>query len=65
MHGYAEATIVIPLLKQPDNWLEQCVVSAVTQTVPTAVFVVTAEATSQSNLSIGSIKALFHETHVY
>jgi glycosyltransferase involved in cell wall biosynthesis len=43
------ATIVIPLLRQRDAWLEQCVRSAVTQTAPTEVIVVTSRETPQSN----------------
>ncbi len=43
------ATIVIPLLRQPDGWLERCVRSAVEQTVPVDVIVVTSAQTPRSN----------------
>lgn len=46
------ATIVMPLRRQQDSWLRQAVMSAVLQTVPTAVIVVTSEATPASNLGI-------------
>jgi glycosyltransferase involved in cell wall biosynthesis len=46
------ASIVIPLLRQVDAWLEQCVCSALLQSVPTEVVVVTSELTPQSNRKI-------------
>ncbi len=46
------ATIVIPLLRQRDEWLEQCVLSAAQQTVPCCVTVVTAQSTPASNLAV-------------
>jgi len=46
------ASIVIPLLRQADGWLEQCVCSALTQSVPTEVVVVRSEMTPRSNLEI-------------
>jgi glycosyltransferase involved in cell wall biosynthesis len=44
------ATIVVPLLSQVDEWLQQAVRSAVSQTVPTEVIVVRADATPPSNV---------------
>ncbi|MDH3690094.1 MAG: hypothetical protein OEU36_11520 [Gammaproteobacteria bacterium] len=38
-----QATIVIPLLRQVDTWLECCVLSAFGQTIPTEVIVVPSE----------------------
>jgi GT2 family glycosyltransferase len=46
------ATIVIPLLVQRDDWLRQCVVSALQQTVPSEVIVVVSPRTKRSNLNI-------------
>ena len=46
------ASIVIPLLRQVDVWLEQCVLSALRQSVPTEVVVVRSELTPQSNREI-------------
>jgi glycosyltransferase involved in cell wall biosynthesis len=46
------ATIVMPLRRQRDTWLRQAVTSAVLQTVPTAVLVVTSEATPASNRAV-------------
>ena len=46
------ATIVIPLLRQVDSWLDQCVRSALTQSVPAQVIVVRSELTPPSNLQI-------------
>jgi len=46
------ATIVIPLLRQVDTWLDQCVRSALTQTIPAQVIVVRSELTPPSNLQI-------------
>ncbi len=43
------ATIIVPLRRQPDAWLRQAVMSALSQTVPTSVIVVTAEDTPASN----------------
>lgn len=45
----SQATIVIPLLRQPDLWLERCVRSAVEQTAPVDVIVVTSAQTPPSN----------------
>jgi GT2 family glycosyltransferase len=44
------ASIVIPLLNQVDDWLEQSVRSAITQTINTEVVVVRSKLTSPSNL---------------
>lgn len=46
------ATIVIPLLNQVDAWLEQCVRSALAQTVRCEVIVVWSPTTSRSNRDI-------------
>jgi len=46
------ATIVIPLRQQVDDYLEQAVRSALGQTVPAEVFVVTAPDTPESNLAL-------------
>ncbi len=43
------ATIVMPLLRQVDEWLEQAVLSAVRQTVSVEVIVVTSPFTPESN----------------
>ena len=51
MAGRPAASIVIPLLNQPDRWLRQCVVSALQQTVPTEVVVVCSPGTRGSNLA--------------
>src|SRR6266446_1860523 len=47
-----DATIVIPLLRQRDDWLEQSVRSALAQSVPTEVIVVNSKMTTASNLQI-------------
>jgi GT2 family glycosyltransferase len=44
------ATIVIPLLRQPDEWLEKAVRSAVSQSVESEVIVVRSQHTPSSNL---------------
>jgi len=49
--GFA-ATIVIPLLDQVDEWLEQCVRSALGQSVPCEVVVVLSPKTGSSNLRL-------------
>jgi glycosyltransferase involved in cell wall biosynthesis len=46
------ATIVVPLLRQADPWLQQSVYSALVQGVPTEVIVVRSTATPASNLDI-------------
>ena len=46
------ATIVIPLLRQRDAWLDQAVRSAVTQTAPCEVIVVTSRETPESNRDV-------------
>jgi len=43
------ATIVIPLLRQPDDWLKQCVCSALAQTEAAEVIVVQSARTPPSN----------------
>jgi glycosyltransferase involved in cell wall biosynthesis len=48
----AAATIVIPLKSQYDAWLDQCVRSALNQTVPCEVIVVKSRDTQVSNLRI-------------
>ena len=47
-----EASIVIPLLSQVDEWLEVSVRSALAQSAPTEVIVVTSRSTPASNLKI-------------
>ena len=47
-----QATIVMPLRQQRDGWLEQAVLSALCQTVPVAVIVVTSPATPASNRAL-------------
>ena len=46
------ASIVLPVLCQEDAWLEQAVRSALAQTVPCEVVVVTAPATPASNRAV-------------
>ena len=46
------ATIVIPLRRQHDGWLEQCVRSALNQTAPCETIVVHAADTPASNLAL-------------
>jgi glycosyltransferase involved in cell wall biosynthesis len=46
------ASIVIPLLRQRDAWLDQAVRSAVTQTAPCEVIVVTSRETPESNRGV-------------
>jgi glycosyltransferase involved in cell wall biosynthesis len=46
------ATIVIPLLRQRDEWLRQALASALDQTEPAEVVVVTSQATPASNLAV-------------
>ena len=54
------ASIVIPLLRQTDAWLEQCVRSAVMQTAPCEVIVVTSRETPASNRAVLSGLAVIH-----
>jgi glycosyltransferase involved in cell wall biosynthesis len=51
MESRFPATIVIPLLDQVDEWLEQCVRSALDQTVECEVVVVLSPRTRRSNLA--------------
>ena len=46
------ATIVVPLLRQVDEWLDQSVRSALAQSVATEVIVVRSELTPASNLRV-------------
>jgi glycosyltransferase involved in cell wall biosynthesis len=46
------ASIIVPLLDQRDDWLEQSLRSALTQTVPCEVIVVHAPKTRESNLHL-------------
>jgi glycosyltransferase involved in cell wall biosynthesis len=55
-----KASIVIPLLCQPDCWLNQCVVSAATQTISTEVIVVRSDATPRSNVELLERLAVRH-----
>ncbi|MDH3688936.1 MAG: glycosyltransferase [Gammaproteobacteria bacterium] len=45
-----QASVIIPLLNQPDKWLEQCVDSAIGQTVHCEVIVVVSSRTGPSNI---------------
>lgn len=45
------ATIVVPLLRQRDAWLEQAIESALTQTIPVEVLVITSPLTPAANLA--------------
>ncbi len=47
-----QATIVMPLLAQQDDWLRHAVASAMAQTVSTAVLVVTSACTPRANLAV-------------
>ena len=47
-----QATIVMPLRQQRDEWLEKAVLSALCQTIPVAVIVVTSPATPASNRTV-------------
>src|SRR5262245_25311672 len=49
-----QATIIVPLLRQRDEWLRQCLDSAVTQTVPCEVLVVVSEQTPPATLQVVS-----------
>lgn len=46
------ASLVMPLLRQRDDWLERCVHSALAQTVPCEALVVIADATPESNRAV-------------
>lgn len=46
------ASLVIPLLNQRDSWLEQCLLSALRQTVPADVLVVCSPKTCTANLAL-------------
>jgi len=46
------ATVIIPLLRQMDSWLGRSLWSALDQTVPVEVIVVTSDATPSSNIQI-------------
>jgi cellulose synthase/poly-beta-1,6-N-acetylglucosamine synthase-like glycosyltransferase len=46
------ATIIVPLKRQNDSWLGQCVKSALAQTVPCEVIVVRSKETLPSNLHV-------------
>jgi glycosyltransferase involved in cell wall biosynthesis len=56
-----QATIVVPLLRQTDAWLDQAVRSAVLQTVPCEVIVVTSRETPASNRDVLSAIASRHD----
>ena len=52
------ATIIIPLKRQNDAWLDQCVLSAVSQTAPCEVIVVRSKQTPPSNIRLlGNLQA--------
>ena len=46
------ASIIVPLLVQKDEWLEQCILSALQQTVPCQTVVVISPHTPGSNLNL-------------
>jgi len=46
------ATIIVPLKRQSDSWLKQCVRSALAQTVPCEVIVVRSNETPSSNVRV-------------
>lgn len=54
------ATIVVPLLDQVDSWLEQCVRSALAQTVPCEVIVVFSRRARESNTRLLASLASAH-----
>lgn len=59
------ATIVIPLLDQVDQWLDQCVRSALDQTIRCEVAVVLSPKTRRSNLDLlGALKSQFDNLSV-
>ena len=65
MDSQFAATIVIPLLDQVDEWLRQCVRSALMQTVRCEVVVVLSPITRQSNLDLlAALKLEFHNLRV-
>ncbi|MGE3517498.1 MAG: glycosyltransferase [Vicinamibacterales bacterium] len=47
-----DGSIIVPLLRQRDEWLQRAVVSALDQTVPTEVLVVVSPRTPPSNLAV-------------
>lgn len=55
------ATLIVPLFRQVDEWLRQCVLSAVTQTVPCEVLVVVSPRTPASNLEVLSLLQRSHD----
>ncbi len=52
MSSVPAATIVVPLLSQEEDWLRQCLRSALEQTLPVTVAVVTSPQTPESNLEV-------------
>ncbi len=48
------ASIIVPLLDQQDSWLEQCLKSALTQTIRSEVIVVSSARTRSSNFALMS-----------
>src|SRR5262245_21485035 len=50
--GEFAATVIIPLLNQADDWLKHSVESALNQSIPCQVLVITSPQTSNSNLRI-------------
>lgn len=46
------ASLVVPLLRQKDEWLHECIASALRQSVPCDVVVVTSPHTPRSNLDV-------------
>jgi glycosyltransferase involved in cell wall biosynthesis len=63
--GVYRATIVVPLLAQRDAWLRQCLLSALHQSVPTEVIVVTSPRTTASNSRVlADLERRYHNLRV-
>jgi glycosyltransferase involved in cell wall biosynthesis len=63
--GVYRASIVVPLLAQRDAWLRQCLLSALHQSVPTEVIVVTSPRTTASNIRIiADLERRYHNLRV-
>jgi glycosyltransferase involved in cell wall biosynthesis len=66
MPRICHATLVVPLREQRDDWLQQCLCSALEQTVGTTVVVVTSEHTPASNLQlIAQLQGTHRELHCF
>jgi glycosyltransferase involved in cell wall biosynthesis len=63
--GVYQASIVVPLLVQRDAWLRQCLLSALHQSVPTEVIVVTSPRTTASNIRIlADLERRYHHLRI-